>query len=416
MVSIRFLIRPPLLGDPNAINPAILHPDMADQGLAEAPAPRPPNDADLSPDLPFATIFFLAIVMGLAVWNALEVIFITYLTYCRLRTLYFWSIMASASGVIGCVTSQIINLWVTTVSNLVSTALGCAGWIPMVTGQSLVLYSRLHLLYIDHRKLRLVLAIIIFNAVILHVTTVVLAVGANTSHPGPFPYLYSIMEKAQVTVFCFQEALLSGMYLWYARTFLKKHAHRLQYSEGKDVRAVKRTLRYLVVTNIIILLLDVSVLVLQYLGLYIFQLSTKNFVYSVKLKLEIGVLNQLKDFVKRTRSFNSTMQEREEQRLRQLRQEEHIEVQWEAALRRAFGTISRSLRTRVTGSDERSQEVQRLGATPMSGKIRSSRPSVPVSTPEFFNREMLIATSNERVLSPTIHEVDVDKGHSTAST
>lgn len=379
-------------------------------GLAEASAGGPPNGLDQ--DLSFKTIFFLASLMGISLWNASEVILVTYLTYRRLRTLYFWSIMASATGVIVCTISQIINSWVTSTSNLLPAVMGSVGWVPMVTGQSLVLYSRLHLLYIDHRILRLVLAMIIIDAITLHGTNIVLAIGASSSSPEPFTWRYIIAEKVEVTIFFVQEALLSGIYLWYARTFVRRHSHHLEDTQDKNVRAVKRTLRSLVVTNIVILLLDLSVLVLQFLGLYIPQLNSKNFVYSVKLKLEIGVLNQLKDFVKRTRTFDSSpTREREDQRQRRARQEEHIEVQWEAALRRAFGSISRSLaRTKVGEAvDARARDAQDLDASGGSSKSRARRSAERRSQQEFFNVELLLATNNERTDTPTVLEVVVDR-------
>ncbi|KAH6869391.1 hypothetical protein B0T10DRAFT_568917 [Thelonectria olida] len=49
------------------------------------------------------------------------------------------------------------------------------GWVPMVTGQSLVLYSRLHLIVYDERILRLVLAMIISDVFIGHVPTIIVA-------------------------------------------------------------------------------------------------------------------------------------------------------------------------------------------------------------------------------------------------
>lgn len=50
----------------------------------------------------------------------------------------------------------------------------------MVTGQSLVLYSRLHL--VVRRKLPWVLTMIIVNAVLLHGGTTVLVFGVSASY------------------------------------------------------------------------------------------------------------------------------------------------------------------------------------------------------------------------------------------
>lgn len=97
-----------------------------------------------------------------------------------------------------------------------------------------------------------------------------------------------------MTVFFLQEAILSGLYLWFSRKFLRTHIHQLDDFRDNNKRAVKSTLRALIITNIIVILLDIAVLALQYHGLYILQLSGKNFVYNVynvKLKIQLGVLS-----------------------------------------------------------------------------------------------------------------------------
>lgn len=354
-----------------------------------------------------AVSFFLACLMGIGLWNAGEIILVTYLKYRRLRTLYFWSILTSATGVIVCTLSQIINIWVIGRSDFVPAALGSFGWVLMVTGQSLVLYSRLHMLYIDARTLRYVLTMIIFDATTLHSIGIVLIVGSNSPHPGPFLFPYSIVEKLQVTAFFIQEAVLSGLYLWSSRKFMKKHARGLEDSRDSNVRAVKSTLRELIIMNSIVILLDVAILVLEYLGLYIFQLSGKNFVYSVKLKIELSVLNQLKDFVKRTRCLDQSFQQRNEAEQRQ-----NIERQWESALRRAFGSISRSLgRTRSAETEYGMQEspghdMRMLGST----RSRMSHVSTTAVPPEFFNIEVVYSSTAQR--SSSTEEPDSKSGDS----
>lgn len=61
---------------------------------------------------------------------------------------------------------------------MVSVTFICLGWYCMVTGQSLVLYSRLHL--VVRRRLRWVLGMIILNAIVLHGGTTVLVFGVST--------------------------------------------------------------------------------------------------------------------------------------------------------------------------------------------------------------------------------------------
>lgn len=198
-----------------------------------------------------------------------------------------------------------------------------------MTGQSLVLYSRLHLLWVNRRLLRLILCLIVFNALGLHIPDVVLGILASVSR-SRYVAAYELMEKIEVTVFFVQEASLSGVYLWQARHFQRKYGRR---SHG-DGGAVKGMLRDLVVVNVVVVMLDISILVLQFMGLFFIQVVAKTFVYSCKLKLELNVLNQLREFVRRTRDFDTSYVERERRW-----EQNKIQMQWESALRRAFGSV-----------------------------------------------------------------------------
>jgi uncharacterized membrane protein YesL len=68
-------------------------------------------------------------------------------------------------------------------NNYVSVAFITIGWYAMVTGQSLVLYSRLHLVVHDKQRIKWVLYMIIIDVFLFHVPTTVLTfgVGAITS-------------------------------------------------------------------------------------------------------------------------------------------------------------------------------------------------------------------------------------------
>lgn len=71
---------------------------------------------------------------------------------------------------------------------MINGVMSCVGWVFMVSGQSVVLYSRLHLLAITPRVLRLVLWMIIVNGVTIHVTGTVLTVGTRLQPPESVPF------------------------------------------------------------------------------------------------------------------------------------------------------------------------------------------------------------------------------------
>lgn len=71
----------------------------------------------------------------------------------------------------------------------------------MVTGESIVLYSRLHLITQNRLILRIVLSVILFNAVALYVPTSCLNYGAILN-PTTEAYVrgYQTMERVQMYV------------------------------------------------------------------------------------------------------------------------------------------------------------------------------------------------------------------------
>lgn len=106
----------------------------------------------------------------------------------RYWTLYFWTILLSNLGVLICATEQIMSVSVPGINKLLIVVLSSAGWPLMVTGQSLVLYSRLHMLFIEKRTLRMVLAMIICNAVVIHSTGISLSIGFQFKTALIIPY------------------------------------------------------------------------------------------------------------------------------------------------------------------------------------------------------------------------------------
>lgn len=97
------------------------------------------------------------------------------------------------------------------------------------------------------------------------------------------------MEKIQLTGFSIQEAIISGLYLY--ETYKLLHiTHR---------NKAQRWIQYQLITvNVLIILMDLTLLVLEYANEYAIQTCLKGAVYSVKLKLEFAVLGQLVDFIR----------------------------------------------------------------------------------------------------------------------
>lgn len=225
---------------------------------------------------------------------------IIFTTFKRRSGLYFWSFVISTWGVaiwsLGFllkntgVTSHIPN------SYLLYMTFVEIGFVCMVTGQSFVLYSRLHIVLHSRRKLQLALAMIIFDGIICHVPIIVVAFGTNSPNPGPFIIPYSIYEKVQVTIFFVQELILSGLYI--SETVKMMRVERHMGLEVGHNGGSRKLMKHLVLVNVIIIALDITILGLEYAGYYTLQTAYKGLVYSVKLKMEFSILNRLMEMVR----------------------------------------------------------------------------------------------------------------------
>lgn len=152
----------------------------------------------------------------------------------------------------------------------------------MVTGQSVVLYSRLHLVLHDAKVLQFVKYMIILDAILFHGMTTVVHFGTY-SHDQDFSRAFKVIEKFQMTGFCIQGFIISSLYT-------KEVVRFLHVVTQKGVR---RTMWELFTINILIVALDIALLVIEYLNLSVFEITFKGVVYSVKLKMELAILGKL---------------------------------------------------------------------------------------------------------------------------
>lgn len=223
--------------------------------------------------------------IGIAWYNAIELIALIFVTFRNYRGLYFWSLLiSSAFGVMPYSVGFLMKFFQLTSVTWLSVTLLTLGWYAMVTGQSMVLYSRLHLLNRNPKVLRPVLCMIIVDAIVLHIPTTVLTYGSNfASSNHHYVAGYNVMEKIQMTGFCLQEFILSGIYIYETIVLLKANPER-----GR-----RKIMYQLIAINLIIILMDIALLVVEYKNIYVIETTLKGAIYSIKLKLEFAVLGQL---------------------------------------------------------------------------------------------------------------------------
>lgn len=239
----------------------------------------------------------LVTFISLSCYNVAELVVLVLATFRRWGGLYFWSLLAS--GCIGVVPYSIgfLMKFFTQTDSVLSVTVLTIGWWTMVTGQSVVLYSRLHLVLRDERVLRRVLRLIIVNFFLLHIPTTILTYGANIVHSGDMSWIkgYNIMEKIQLTGFTLQEGVLSTLYVAETVKLLRL---------GADVSArpdSRKIMYHLIGINCAIMIMDLVLLSLEYANFYAVQITLKGFVYSLKLKLEFAVLGRLVDLIQGSR-------------------------------------------------------------------------------------------------------------------
>lgn len=237
----------------------------------------------------FGTQSVIVIVCStLGLYNALELLLLIFTTFKQYKGLYFWSLLIASFGVIPYTIGWLV-VYFSLTHNYIGFIIDSYGWVTMVTGQSVVLYSRLHLVLRNENVLRAVKWMIIVDAVILHSTTTVVLFGSNLGDERtPFTDAYKYIEKIQMTIFCTQEFIISGLYV-------SKTVELLQVVRKPGTI---RVMWQLFIINIIIIAMDVALLVVEFQNLRVLEQAFKVVVYSIKLKLEFAILGKLVELVK----------------------------------------------------------------------------------------------------------------------
>ena len=226
--------------------------------------------------------------LALALYNALELILVIFITFKQWHGLYFWSLLVSSIGIIPYSVGYVIVFFQLTVK-YAGFIIDSYGWVTMVTGQSVVLYSRLHLVLHDRRVLKAVLWMIIIDGVLFHVTTTVVLFGSNFGgQQKSFTAAYDVIEKVQMTGFCVQEFIISALYL----------SETVRLLKIMSTGGTRRTVWQLSIINVIIIVMDLFLLGLEYKNLRVHEQAFKCVFYSVKLKLEFAVLGKLVQIVR----------------------------------------------------------------------------------------------------------------------
>lgn len=220
---------------------------------------------------------------ALAWYNAIELIILCLCTFRRWKGTYFWSLLIASACIIPHCLGFMLLFFAAHVTPWVDVTLVVLSWYGMVTGESIVLWSRLHLVLQNRKLLRGLLWMICVDAVLFHVPTTIMLYGTVAAPTSRWARGYEIMERVQLVGFCVQELIISGIYVWETIKLLRLRPQGRRYG----------ILVELLVINVVILVLDIAIVAIEYVGLYATQVMLKPFVYSIKLKLEYAILGKL---------------------------------------------------------------------------------------------------------------------------
>ncbi|KAH8723747.1 hypothetical protein GQ44DRAFT_684417 [Phaeosphaeriaceae sp. PMI808] len=242
---------------------------------------------------PNSGIMFVFIAFAaVALWSTVSLTVRIMATLKRRSGLYFWSVLTTSWGLcirqIGVLTSFLARRcpWIL---RLVITQLG---WVMVVSGFSMVLYSRLNFILQDRRTRLCVLGLIIFNGVIWHTAMTTISAGkAKENYAGNKARLHAwkkvdvYFERVQIVMFSMQEIIISLLYV---------HA-AYQYLQGRfaDKNKTREHMGVLLLVQCIVIAIDIAVVAVDFAGFLQLKIFLMSFAYSVKLELEFVGLNQL---------------------------------------------------------------------------------------------------------------------------
>ncbi|KAH7380183.1 hypothetical protein BKA66DRAFT_610020 [Pyrenochaeta sp. MPI-SDFR-AT-0127] len=230
----------------------------------------------------------IASFCAVAYWMSIELLVLVYVTFKRRTGLYFWSIVITTVGLILQTTGYLVKEFAHSSPPILTTIICKIGWVSNVTGFSIVLWSRLHLVVNDPRILRAVLIMILVNGVLMHTPIVVIEFGLISRHKEQYMRPMEIMERIQQTVFTLQETIISCLYIFHTYRFL---------NSGYAMHT-RKVVRLLVLVQACVIAFDGGLTAFDYKNMFTLKCTVHPFVYALKLKLEFIVLNQLLALVK----------------------------------------------------------------------------------------------------------------------
>lgn len=222
--------------------------------------------------LSFTKSIIIASFTTIAWYNVLELTVLIHSFFKRRAGFYYYSLLVATYGIFLHCLGQFLKFYHidnddgSQARDIGYTVIAYTGWVAMVTGQSVVLYSRLHLV-VQAPWVKWILVYIIADGVILHGVTGVLTFLSNCA-PDPTPYvpIYSVVEKIQITMFFIQEVIISGIYIWKTSVMLRTEGPIFNAKENARGNRGRKVILHTLLMSVLIIVLDVTTLGLEFAG------------------------------------------------------------------------------------------------------------------------------------------------------
>ena len=180
-----------------------------------------------------ALFAWAASFIGITFFLVLETNVLVFRRFKKRSGLYFWCLLVTSWGIVGHALGYMLSWWVPSspwVFNAVCIELG---WSMMVTGQSLVLYKRLHLVIRNPNVLRACLVLVVTTFIVIEIPSWVTAwVADDPKHTVTWSPRDSIMVRISQLAFPLQESILCVLYIWGLSPFPSLSSTNFPYAKS----------------------------------------------------------------------------------------------------------------------------------------------------------------------------------------
>lgn len=237
------------------------------------------------PRFPRPVFLLMVACCSITCYICVEITICIFVTFRRYTGLYFWSMQVLTWSLLANNVANMTYFIAFVHPELSMGSFSVFTWNFMVSSQAVVLYSRLHLIVHDRRRIRWVPWMIAISLSVLLIPRTVLFYFAS----GPGMWLPSyVYHKIALFGLFVQELVICCIYI-------REAARALRPVPSVDRHGSGRVLVHLITANALIIFGSTIILVTEFVCFAPTEMSFHGFICAIKLTLEYFVLNKLCD-------------------------------------------------------------------------------------------------------------------------